>query len=170
MPHPSTSSAYGIWSLNEVRDAVRGDNWPTEVAGAVIQNPEATTSNTTAGSIRSGSTLADFFSFAYGVFGSHVAGENLTTDFGGLATITQVTYKNNVGGTYAPTFVWIQSSDDGTNWTTRLNHSDNNSSNLQTLTITGGTAARYWRMYQATNTRQNQAGYEWHFGSYTMTG
>jgi len=28
MPHPSTSSAYGIWSLNEVRDAVRGDNWP----------------------------------------------------------------------------------------------------------------------------------------------
>jgi len=31
MPHPSTSSAYGIWKLNEVRDAVRGDNWPTEV-------------------------------------------------------------------------------------------------------------------------------------------
>jgi len=29
MPHPSTSSAYGIWSLNEVRDAERGDNWPT---------------------------------------------------------------------------------------------------------------------------------------------
>ena len=29
MPHPSTSSAYGIWSLNEVRDAVRGENWPT---------------------------------------------------------------------------------------------------------------------------------------------
>jgi len=28
MPHPSTSSAYGIWSLNEVRDAVRGENWP----------------------------------------------------------------------------------------------------------------------------------------------
>jgi len=28
MPHPSTSSAYGIWSLNEIRDAVRGDNWP----------------------------------------------------------------------------------------------------------------------------------------------
>jgi len=28
MPHPSTSSAYGIWSLNEVRDAERGDNWP----------------------------------------------------------------------------------------------------------------------------------------------
>jgi len=29
MPHPSTSSAYGIWSLNEVRDAVRGENWPS---------------------------------------------------------------------------------------------------------------------------------------------
>jgi len=25
---PSTSSAYGIWSLNEVRNAVRGNNWP----------------------------------------------------------------------------------------------------------------------------------------------
>jgi len=29
MPHPSTSSAYGIWSLNEIRDAVRGENWPS---------------------------------------------------------------------------------------------------------------------------------------------
>lgn len=29
MPHPSTDSAYGIWTLNEVRDAVRGDNWPS---------------------------------------------------------------------------------------------------------------------------------------------
>ena len=25
---PSSSSAYGIWSLKEQRDAVRGDNWP----------------------------------------------------------------------------------------------------------------------------------------------
>jgi DNA-binding beta-propeller fold protein YncE len=33
MPHPSTSSAYGIWSLNEVRDAERGDNWPEVVLG-----------------------------------------------------------------------------------------------------------------------------------------
>lgn len=31
MPHPSRASAYGIWSLNEIRDAVRGDKWP--VAG-----------------------------------------------------------------------------------------------------------------------------------------
>lgn len=35
MPHPSTSSAYGIWSLNEVRDAVRGENWPTEIPWVV---------------------------------------------------------------------------------------------------------------------------------------
>jgi len=28
MPHPTSDSAYGIWSLNEVRDAVRGENWP----------------------------------------------------------------------------------------------------------------------------------------------
>jgi len=28
MPHPTSDSAYGIWSLNEIRDAVRGDNWP----------------------------------------------------------------------------------------------------------------------------------------------
>jgi len=38
MPHPSTSSAYGIWSLNEVRDAVRGDNWPTLVWTADLTN------------------------------------------------------------------------------------------------------------------------------------
>ena len=144
---------------------MRGDNWPTE-----IPIPEATTSNTTAGSIRSGSTLADFFSFAYGVFGSHVAGENLTTDFGVSVVISQVTYKNGAGANWAPTQVLIQSSNDNTSWTTRLTHSDDGSNNLQTLTITGGNSARYWRMYQNTNTRQNQAGYEWHFGSYTMTG
>ena len=28
MPHPSTSSAYGIWTLNDVRQAVRGAYWP----------------------------------------------------------------------------------------------------------------------------------------------
>jgi len=32
MPHPTSDSAYGIWSLNEVRDAVRGDNWPVVVS------------------------------------------------------------------------------------------------------------------------------------------
>ena len=26
---PSDSSAYGIWSLSDQRDAVRGDNWPS---------------------------------------------------------------------------------------------------------------------------------------------
>ena len=29
MPHPTSDSAYGIWSLNEVRDAERGENWPS---------------------------------------------------------------------------------------------------------------------------------------------
>jgi len=38
MPHPSTSSAYGIWSLNEVRDAVRGDNWPAIPSDANFAN------------------------------------------------------------------------------------------------------------------------------------
>src|SRR6056300_1393755 len=38
MPHPSTSSAYGIWSLNEVRDAERGDNWPEYVLAQLMVN------------------------------------------------------------------------------------------------------------------------------------
>ena len=29
MSFPTTSSAYGIWSLKEQRDAVRGSNWPS---------------------------------------------------------------------------------------------------------------------------------------------
>jgi hypothetical protein len=28
VPYPSTDTAFGIWSLNEIRDARRGDNWP----------------------------------------------------------------------------------------------------------------------------------------------
>jgi sugar lactone lactonase YvrE len=38
MPHPSTSSAYGIWSLNEVRDAERGDNWPRLPVGFALSS------------------------------------------------------------------------------------------------------------------------------------
>lgn len=28
MPHPNESSQYGIWSLNDVRNFIRGSNWP----------------------------------------------------------------------------------------------------------------------------------------------
>ena len=31
MPHPTPDSAYGIWTLKEIRDAVRGQNWPGSV-------------------------------------------------------------------------------------------------------------------------------------------
>jgi len=40
MPHPTSDSAYGIWSLNEIRDAVRGDNWPSVVAGFATLDPD----------------------------------------------------------------------------------------------------------------------------------
>jgi hypothetical protein len=127
----------------------------------------ATTSNTTASSIRSGSTLAGFFG-SQGVFASFSAGQYLLVDYGTDTAVTQATYRNTVDAPWAPTQVLIQSSPDNSTWTTRATYSDDGSTNLQTITVSGGASARYWRLYQNTATRQNQAGYEWHFGSFTM--
>jgi hypothetical protein len=127
----------------------------------------ASTSNTTASSIRSGSTLAGFFG-SQGVFASFSAGQYLLVDYGTDTAVTQATYRNSVDAAWAPTQVLIQSSPDNSTWTTRATYSDDGSTNLQTITVSGGASARYWRLYQNTATRQNQAGYEWHFGSFTM--
>ena len=48
MSHPSSSSAYGIWSLNEIRDAERVDNWP-ELPPEAVGTPYATSYLATTG-------------------------------------------------------------------------------------------------------------------------
>ena len=40
---PSTSSAYGVWSLKENRDAEMGDNWPLGTAPIVATGGTITT-------------------------------------------------------------------------------------------------------------------------------
>lgn len=126
--------------------------------------------DTTASSLRSGRTVPQFFCVAqYGVFNSVSAGENLVVDFGSDVEITSATYRNAVGGDWAPTEVLIQSSPDNSTWTTRATYSDDNTSNVQTITVSGAASARYWRIYQNTNTRQNSPGYEWHMSHFSMT-
>ena len=126
----------------------------------------ATTSNTTASSIRSGSSLAGFFG-SYGVFNTTAAGQYLLVDFGVSVSNIQTTYLNYNGGQWAPTSVLIQTSNDNSTWSTVVTYSDNNTNTLQTIASTG--SGRYWRIYQNSATRQNSAGYEWHLGSFTMT-
>jgi len=126
----------------------------------------ATTSNTTASSIRSGSSLAGFFG-SYGIFNTTAAGQYLLVDFGVSVSNIQTTYLNYNGGQWAPTSVLIQTSNDNSTWSTVVTYSDNNTNTLQTIASTG--SGRYWRIYQNSATRQNSAGYEWHLGSFTMT-
>lgn len=102
-------------------------------------NFAATVANTTASSIRGGAglTIDNFFgnaSVSFGIFANYTAGESLTTDFGSPRIITTVKYRS-YSGAWAPTLVWVQSSDDGTNWITRTVHTDNNTSSLQTIVI-----------------------------------
>ena len=62
MPHPSTSSAYGIWSLNEVRDAERGDNWPKVIPPTLVSDIFSTdlyTGNSAGGSAQTLNTGID---------------------------------------------------------------------------------------------------------------
>lgn len=129
----------------------------------------STTSNTTASSIRSGSALADFFSTgSYGVFNTVNAGEALTMDYGTSVNIRTVRYRNAIAAAWAPTSVLVQSSTDGTNWTTRATYSDDASTNQQFISISPGVFGRYWRLYQNSQTRQNSAGYEWHMSHFSM--
>jgi len=47
VPYPSTDTAFGIWSLNEIRDARRGDNWatPPPIAPTIVTaNDDSTVS------------------------------------------------------------------------------------------------------------------------------
>lgn len=59
MPHPSSDSAYGIWSLNEIRDAERGDNWPEVIyVGEHVYNTPGTYSWTAPVGVTSVSVVA----------------------------------------------------------------------------------------------------------------
>lgn len=44
---PSTTSAYGRWGLNDVRDAVMGNNWPTPVSPRIFTISPAVSGKTT---------------------------------------------------------------------------------------------------------------------------
>jgi len=128
----------------------------------------ACVANTTASSIRDGSTLPLFFSTDnYSVFASAAAGQFLLVDFGQSVNNVTTTYRYGAGSQWAPTSVLIQSSTDRVNWTTRTTYSDTGDGSLQTITSSG--SGRYWRMYQNSATRNGSSGYEWHLGSFTMT-
>lgn len=133
----------------------------------------ATTAMATASSIRGGGTnVVPFFDqtdSTYQVFAGFAAGEWLRVDFGAPARVTTCTYRNGVGSAWAPTEVWVQSSQDNSAWVTETVYGDNATTSVQTISINTGKTARYWRLYQATATRQNSAGYEWHWNRFSMT-
>lgn len=136
--------------------------------------PAPSTLNTVASSMRSGVTLDRFFNTSgnYGIFNDYQTGQYLKVDFGAGAAvgITSATYTNAVGANWAPTSVLVQSSPDGTTWTTEATYSDNSSTTAQPITVATTTVARYWRLYQNSNTRGNGGGYEWHFFAFSMAG
>ena len=167
------SSGYNILGyLDDIRvcnEAVYTSSFTPPTAAHPTSTTEfATSSNTTASSLRGGS-VADFFSTgSYGIFNTVNAGETLTMDYGSSVNIRSVRYRNAVGTSWAPTSVLIQSSTDGTNWTTRATYSDNNTTSEQFISIAPGIFARYWRLYQNSQTRQNSGGYEWHMSHFSM--
>jgi len=107
MAHPTTSSAYGIWSLNEVRDAVRGDNWPelpftiTSLGTTVTQS-----SNDVTGIDLSSVSEGDQLVLVYGsegagdVTSATLAGTSVTVDLAesGLSTYPSVAFMSVIAG------------------------------------------------------------------------
>jgi hypothetical protein len=105
------------------------------------------------------------------------AGEWIKVDFITPVSVFTCTYRNSIpqsaGSSWAPSSIELQSSDDDTNWTTRVSYNDQTGSEaingaVQYIHYTGGVTARYWRMLQATNTRGGSNGYNWGFGSFGM--
>lgn len=133
-------------------------------------NINATPAMATVKSLRSDGTLAGLFlqDASWSIFGSHLAGEFIQIDFGTSVPVTTVTYRNGPGSSWAPYTAQVQSSQDGVNWTTEADHTDNGSTVKQTISITTNKKARYWRLYQNSNTRGNSSGNEWHFNCFAM--
>jgi hypothetical protein len=105
------------------------------------------------------------------------AGKNIVIDFGSAVTVNLCTYRNTLpqsaGSSWAPAEVWLQSSPDNSTWTVRKSYSDATGSEaingaIQYITYDGTATARYWRMYQATDTRGGSTGYNWGFGDFAM--
>lgn len=128
----------------------------------------ATTSNTTSTATRSDGPMAQFFNTStYGIFGTPYAGHYLRVDYGTPYAVKTVVYRNAVGSNWAPTSVLVRYSTDGSTWYTAATYSDNGSTSNQTISISGITA-RYWQLYQNSNTRQGSSGYEWHMNNFAM--
>jgi hypothetical protein len=101
----------------------------------------------------------------------------IKVDFLTPVTVYTCTYRNSIpqagGSQWAPSTVQLQSSSDDVNWTTRVSYNDTTGTEAQSGAIqyihyTGSETARYWRMFQATDTRGGTTGYNWGFGSFGM--
>jgi len=112
MPHPSSSSAYGIWSLNEVRDAVRGDNWPGLYAAFAFDLDSVGTSTGNFNGL--GTNVAGIF---FGNVGTEVYTVDRATDYIYQATLTtpydittasNTTSLNMASIDTAPTGIWLK--------------------------------------------------------------
>ena len=139
---------------------------------------------TVSGQLRSYETPENFYTTPTGsaFIGSDSAngwraGQWIKVDFLTPVTVFTCTYRNGLpqssGSGWAPSTVELQSSSDDVNWTTRVSYNDATGSEAingatQYIHYTGSETARYWRMYQATDTRGGTTGYNWGFGSFGM--
>jgi hypothetical protein len=149
-----------------IKDIILCANTPKVSSGTTY----ASSSNTTASTNR-GTPVSQAFntSGSYFIFGTTSAGNYLQVSFGFAVSVTQVTYRNAVGSSWAPTSVKIRYSNDGSTWNDAVTYSDNASTSLQTISVSGGSGS-YWQLYQNSSTRAGSGGYEWHMDSFSMTG
>ncbi|MFY8211600.1 MAG: discoidin domain-containing protein, partial [Candidatus Nanopelagicus sp.] len=113
------------------------------MTGTVVSNGSlvtATTQNTVPSSVRDdGISVNDFLSSVASVWGIFVTanpGQNLLVDFGVPVSVSEVTVRNAVGESWAPTQYSIQYSNDNVNWTTAKTVSNvNTGTSLQTITV-----------------------------------
>mgnify|MGYP002477992631 CR=1 FL=1 len=158
-----------------------GNGTNTKLVNNIALGRDALPSETTAtGNLQNPGNVSDFFaSGAYqGAFRwlpntDYTAGQFIKVDFVTPVTVNCCTYRNSLfsgsATPWAPTQVWLQSSNDDSTWTTRVTYNDATGSEainsaIQYIKYGGTVSARYWRMYQATNTRGNSNGYNWGVG------
>jgi hypothetical protein len=162
---PSKYIEFFFYDDNKNIKNINGDyliNMPISVS--------ASPSNTIASPIRGDSSLNDFFGGNYGIFNSYLAGQFLKTTFTNPTKVNQVKFQSPIadGGARSPREVWIQSSQDSTEWTTEFTYANSTSTDIKIINLNSEKFALYWRLYQASNTLAPS--YPWHMANYSMTG
>ena len=163
------------WRIYQADNTRNGGQWHIGQFGIADASGylPLSSSNLTSTTLGSGMDVNYLISTSYAsYFLSSAPGNWIAADLGEAKQVLTVRFYSPYStSNYAPDTIWIQSSNDGTNWTTQVVYEEGHTNSLQYITVSTPPPPpeyRYWRLYQDSATRAGSPGYEWHMNSFSM--